>query len=186
MRRSAAAAAIVLVVAISSGCYPAAPPSAPPPSAPAPPSTAAVPTDAEALAIAKEQYQAYLSTFDSVAGDWGKNPEPLSDVTSGPALQEALTGAADFAQANARSTGTTKVSAVQLQSVVPTGGGYSITIYVCEDLSDIDVVDREGNSLVQASRDDTYAYEVTLLSEDLAASPLVNERTVWPEEGICA
>ena len=177
-----AAVALVMVAALSvSAC---APPSPAKPPKPSPSSTALFATDEEALAAAEEAYREYLSVVDNVLQSGGSDPADLKMVAAGPALDQALSDASEFASLGYRTIGTTGLNAIVLQRVGVTTERAIVDAYVCEDASRLDLVDKEGRSLVSDDRPPLTPFQVTFGSEGKRGLVLTN-RAAWDGEGIC-
>ena len=157
--RVPALALAVLAVLVVSGCVEAAPSEPPAPTASAEPVFA---SEEEALAAATEAYAAYLAVSDEVLGDGGAEPERVNQVARGSARDEALSSFESFSAQKFRSTGNTAFDELVVQSYLPDGNSDAevVTIYVCVDISAVDVLDDTGRSVVAPTRADFQAYEV--------------------------
>jgi len=177
-----AAVALVVVAALSvSGCAPPSP-AKPPTSSPS--STALFASDEEALAAAEEAYAEYVSVTDQVFQEGGQGVERLAAVARGRQLTEDEAGFEDVSKSGYRSTGHTEFDSTKLQRNSMTKSGVAeVVVYLCQDISSVDVVDTAGNSVVLESRPDRIRYEVTLVSDANADAPrlFVSNRVPWNE-----
>ncbi len=150
---------------------------------PTPSVTPVFASDEEALAAAEESYKRYLAVSDQIFAEGGANPERLAEVATGTFLDASITGF-EKVQANGwRSTGATKADSFELQQVATPGTVERLIIaYACTDVSAIDVVDSDGNSVVSSTRPDRTYFEVYFDLHDQEL--LVGGREVWGD-GAC-
>ena len=182
LRRRMPAAAFAALIALSlAGCTPSNPTPTPSPTATHSPLFA---SDEEALKAATDAYAAYLKMSDTISHEGGANPERIKEYASGRALDLALRSAKQFRDAHARSLGGTQYRDIHLQS--QRDGGRLVAIYACEDVSDVDVVDETGKSIVKPSRPTLSAFLLTLAATGQENRLKVEERETWPPEGICS
>jgi len=85
------------------------------------------------------------------------------------------------------STGKTKVNNLILQNSTGATGTSSpeLLAYVCEDVSDIDLFDENGESLVSPERKTTQAFEIAVSDDNADGRYLVNSRRTWQGDGVC-
>lgn len=155
-----ALAAALTCVLVLSGCMPTDDIITPPPS----PSTAPIfASDEEALAAATEAYAKYLEVSDQILADGGSNPERLLTVATRPLFDTQSTGFETARTENVHNVGRTTFDSVLLQQYDPssTDGVGVIRLYLCVDLTNVDVVDENGQSVVSNSRPDRIPFEVT-------------------------
>jgi len=164
------AAALVLV-----GCTPAPHPT----TSPKPAATPVFRSDAEALAAAEKAYRAYERASDQVFADGGKDPGRLDQLATGKVLADDREDFAELVEQGWHSVGKTRVSNVTLQSY----GKRTVTIYACDDVSEVDVVDQTGASVVSQNRPDLSPVEVILKLRD--SDLLVAEINAWDGDGVC-
>jgi hypothetical protein len=182
-RISGAALAVALVL---SGCVPTTTPAGP--SSPRPSTTPVFANEAEALAAATKAYAAYVRVSDEILADGGKNPERINAVVTGKARKTAMQGFTKFRDGSLTSTGSSKISNLIREYYVPnSAGGVGIfSAYACLDISEIDVLDGEGNSVVTPTRPNFQAFELTFdLATNKAPMLLVASETPWNGEGVC-
>lgn len=164
--RTVAAAAMLLVALTScadDGNDPAASPS-PTPSSPAPTNsaTATPPSDTE---LASEAASAVLRKYYDVRNQLRQDPEQplalLDEVAIGTELAAHKNLFKNERKQGLHQIGTTKVAELEVQSVNldnsdPKAGKVpTVQIDLCFDVSDVDVVDAEGKSVVSPDRPDT-------------------------------
>lgn len=174
MRVTAALALMLLL----SGCVPT-PPAETPVASPSP--TPVFASEEEALAAAEEAYAAYLAVSNQVFAEGGANPERLNSVATGDFLADEMAGFERVRASGWRSTGLTAYRDVVLQSYAPGSSTGVVGIYVCEDVSGVDVLDASGVSVVSPSRPDTTTMQVIF---DLGDSNtlLISSREAWSVE----
>jgi len=158
MRRTAIALALLIVPVLAlSGCTPTPPPAV---TAPKPSSTPLFATEDEALKAATEAYAAYVEVSDQIFVDGGNGRERLATVSTGDQLEVNLDGYAQAAAKGLRSTGGTTFDHVELEQYVNARHG-TVLLYLCEDVSQVNVFDSSGASVVSSTRPDRAAYEVS-------------------------
>jgi hypothetical protein len=168
-------------VALVAGSLAACTPSAPTPTrTPIATHSQAFASDADALKAATEAYAAYLKMSDTIAQEGGANPERFAEVADGKALDDALSGVAEYVKKGLHITGSTTFDSVTLQSKSEN----SSVIYVCDDVSTIDVVTTSGQSVVMPDRKPRTPFVVTV---EVGANPIptVMDRTLWEGDSYC-
>ena len=185
-------ALVMLAVGLTlaaSGC--AATPEPVPP-APAPsPTASAVPVFAspeEALAAATEAYAAYEEMATVVFAEGGIEPERMQSVTAGKYEEFLLRDLQDTRSAGLRTVGRTTFDGVRLQRVdeMAADGVGVVVLYLCSDVSHVDVLDANNTSQVDANRDPRTALEVGFDWEPgLDGVLTVGSRVGWKGGGIC-
>ncbi|MHB1234936.1 MAG: hypothetical protein ACYCZK_04600 [Microbacteriaceae bacterium] len=180
---------LVLGSSLLGGCAPAESASARPDSRSALSPTAAGPlpapryaTSSDALAAATQVYERYLLVFDQVLAESGARPERLETVLTGTALALAQADAAEFRVKGLRSVGTVRYRPPVLQAYEDPPIG--ISIYVCEDVSAVDLLDSSGRSLVRAGRNPFSGFEARLVTRQ-DGSLVIAERNFWSGDGLC-
>ena len=180
-----AAVALVLVAALAAtGCAPK--PAAP--HTPAPTSTPLFASDEEALAAAEEAYAAYLSVTDAIFEGGAEDLSSLESVATGTQLDADTAGFEEVFANGFRSTGSTTFRDVRLQRSAADNQDVQqvVVVYLCEDVSRVDVFDSTGASVVQANRPDTTQYEVTFdVASPSDAALLVSDKVPWGD-GTCS
>lgn len=175
MRRTAHLPLTLLLAAVVlTGCVTPAPmPTAPPTPADAP----VFASDEEALAVAEEAYGRVVEATDSIIRDGGNEPERVESLLSPALYEREAAGYEQLRQNGWRGIGATKFK-LQLQSF----GASFVVVYACDDLSNTDVVDAEGTSVVLADRLEHVAYEVEFDVED---NMLLVRKDRWEGSGVC-
>jgi hypothetical protein len=174
-----------LIVITLAGCAtPASPLSTPTPS----PSAIHAPvfaSDEEALKAATDAYAAYLAMSDTIAQEGGINPERIKDYAADDELASALKSFEQYRQAGAHNTGSTRFAGVRLQSasyLLPEST--SVVIYVCNDVSGVDVLDRAGASLVKPGRPSMTPFEVST-AKVTGRGLVVTSKARWEGDDFC-
>ncbi|MGJ8722265.1 MAG: hypothetical protein ACSHW9_10500 [Salinibacterium amurskyense] len=167
----------VLLLVVLSGCTPSDAIAPPEPTA-----TFVAPyaTDEEALAAAEAAYAEYVEVSTAVLTEGGAEPERLARVITGEFLETSIEGAEKFAEAGKTQKGTSTIGGAELQRYSPTGGAKEvITIYVCRNISKVDVLDSSGNSTVQDGREDSSIMQVTFDFVVAEQKLLVSDQQLW-------
>jgi hypothetical protein len=174
-----AAVSVGVVAVLLAACTPDEPKTTPKPSHSK--SAPLFASDEEALKAATDAYAAYLKMSDTIAHDGGKDPERIKEFASGDALKTSLKSAEQYRDAEAHSTGWTKLGESKLQ----VARSREVVIYVCEDVSGVNVLDQTGKTLVSDSRPDRASFVATL-SMTSVESGLVSRRETWDAGGACS
>jgi len=180
MRILAPAAALAIVTTVMlGGCVPTEPGAGP---TPEPSSTPVFASEEEALAAAEEAYAAYLAVSDAIFMEGGADPERLSEVATGAFLDAAVAGFHETQAEGLRSTGGTVFRNVTLQMYSPESVPFGVVgVYVCEDITAVDVVNASGQSVVSPDRPNNTLFQAVF---DLGSDGrlLLSSREVWKNE----
>jgi hypothetical protein len=178
----ATAAALTLT-----GCVPTPAEPAVTPSASASSSAPVFASDEEALAAARSTYERFVSTIDTVIAENGANPERIDELAVPAVAEEERRGIQEFASNGYRMSGRALITNAVLQSRANDADAMRVVrIYVCMDVSAIEIVDRDGNSVVQSTRPDQTAFEVSFDFRDGNSTELVvASESVWNGGGVC-
>jgi hypothetical protein len=144
-------------------------------------------SDEEALAAATAAYARYLAVVDQVAQDGGKRPERLDSVEVNEALVSDKTDLKDYTSHGYRSTGSTTIDSAKIQSVTQPAGPETleVSIYICEDVSGIDLFGPDGSSLVSLNRIARTGFQAEFVSAKLVGEVLLSAKTLWTGAGFC-
>ncbi|MFC6355069.1 hypothetical protein [Luethyella okanaganae] len=142
-------------------------------------------SDEEALAAAEEAYAAYLAVGDEISKQGGDNPERYAQVSKGQALESALKSAGQFREARAHTFGDSTYSTYKLQLAnyanVET---LEILVYVCDDVSSVDVLGEDGVSIVSPDRPDKTPFVVEF-DHKLNNKLILSRKDLWEGETFC-
>ena len=145
-------------------------------------------SDEEALAAATEAYAGFLMMSDQILKDGGSNPERIREYASDELAMVEMKGYTDTQTKGLRSTGGSQFSNITIQAIDETQGNKLavVTVYLCSDVSAVDVIDASGTSVVSPNRPDRTPFEVTfdLVSTD-PMRLLVASADVWGGPGVC-
>ncbi len=177
-----ALAGIVLLLNNDDADQPAAPAPSPAAQADTEPSDEPAPqTPADiAAAEAQERYREFIRVDDQIARGSYANPELYETVAINPERAQRILEAREFA--GARVTGETRIASLVVESVqLPTDPAETpeVRLLACLDVTDIQAVDANGNSLVSPDRLDRIASRVLLQKfepGDFAQAP---DRSGW-------
>lgn len=141
-------------------------------------------SDEEALESFNVTYGAYIKLSDQIYSEGGVNSQRIEGVASGSAADDFKSAASDLLAHNFRTTGSTTIDSVRIQSVENSSGGeILITAYLCADVSAVDVLDSEGTSIVSPERNARTPYKVIVNLGSLSAH--VSSRDVWLGDNFC-
>lgn len=152
------------------------------PPAPDPSSTPVYASEEEALAAAEEAYGAYVDALNSLGQSGWKESAGLSEVARGPALTEQLASATELASKGYRQVGASTFDHVTIQQY-DSHHPVLITLYLCIDVSAVDVVDANGRSVVSTERPERQPREVDI--DDVDGSLKVSRSDAWSGDDFC-
>jgi hypothetical protein len=145
-------------------------------------------SDEEALSAARNVYANFLEATDAVLAEEGRAPERINQFASPEVAEIEMASVAEFDENDYQLVGRAQITNATLQShagddqrALP-----PVTLYVCVDVTEVDVLDRTGNSVVKPTRPDATTFEVTVdqLSQG-SGHLIVVSKTVWRGETIC-
>jgi len=177
MRRLGAAAAVVAAVLCLGACAPEDP--GPKPS-PDPTSTPLFASDEEALAAAEEAYGRYQAVSDAILMDGGANPERLLDVATQEKLEYEQRGYEELRSSGYTFTGSSTFDRMTLQS----RDDATVSVYVCDDITSVDVLGQDGRSVVMPDRPDIFPRAVTFVSNG-DRTLVVSNSDEWTGSNFC-
>ncbi|WP_130178066.1 hypothetical protein [Cryobacterium sp. SO1] len=164
----------------AAGCT-AAPKSAPP--SPTPTVVPIFASDEEALAAATEAYANYLDLSGVIAHEGGDNPSRMTAVAVGEALETEVQTMEGMAQVGTVGVGVLKFDSFTLQSVDLATG--AVSAYVCLDVSESDVIDGSGVSVVAVDRVERLPLEIGFTFESASQRLLLERTRSWDGENFC-
>lgn len=176
--RMLALAAGALMLGALVGCTPGVPKPTRTPTASQTPLFA---SDEAALKAATDAYAAYLKMSDTILADGGKEPDRMTRTAVGDALATELTGFETARKRGWRQVGSTTFSGTQLQSTALD----SVSIYVCVDVSNVDILNSSGKSVVSANRPERSAALIRLIEAGGQPPLKVAANQPWNGNGVC-
>lgn len=177
--------AVVVSLALLSGC------SAPQGQPKRSPSSTAHPlfvSEDDALAAAIESYGAYQLAEEAIFKQGGLHPERIEAFAVRDALTDALDGFERFRKDRLRLTGASSFAISKIQHFAADDSQLTdvVGVYLCLDVSRVDVVDEAGVSQVESDRSDRQSFEVSFDASAKDTSVLlVSSRTAWSAGGLC-
>jgi hypothetical protein len=139
---------------------------------------------ADVLAEASAAYGRYLVAADQILADGGLAPERIENFASPEFAKQFSSEVAQYSSAGLKAVGSTMTKSVELQSWSSSGGRLQVSLYICEDVSGVDVVDASGASVVSPDRDATTPYAVVLEGDDIGAL-ILNSKDLWTGADFC-
>lgn len=176
--------AVIPLVLVAGALAACAEPTRIPPAEPPGVSEPLFATDEEALAAATAAYEEYLAAVDAALADPTGFVGSFETVAAGPALQEAENAVAALVSRGLRFEGSRRIEAIELQQYFDSGESTRVIVYVCETVEGVDVLDESGESVVEPSRPDLTAFEVSV--EATGSSLVVVERLLWSVQQFCS
>lgn len=175
-------AAGALVLAAASACGNTDTNPSPPPASSTSPSSSSTsasptsPSDAAASQASKTMRQ-YFAVVDDLSKDPDSGLNKLNTVATSTQLNAARTLLRNQHDRGQRQVGDTRVAELTVQSVDldnsdPSAGKVpTVVIDVCWDVSKVDVLDKDGTSIVSPSRPDTGWTRYTVANYDYVSDP---------------
>jgi hypothetical protein len=162
-RVAAVSAAVAMVILVASGCQPEPAPS---------PSAAAFATEAEAFAAAEETYRAYVDALNQV---------DLSDPETFEAVYAWTTGDANAGEKKSLTrmhadgwtvTGKTLIKQIHPFTFDATAVS-AVVLQICSDVSGVQVLDADGESVVAPDRPSIQASAASFLQDTSSPTGLL-------------
>lgn len=122
-------------------------------------------------------YAEYKESSDQIIRDGGTDPERLKPYMTDEMFADELEGMKRLASTGWRGVGHTRFT-IKLQRY----SRETLTAYVCDDLSQTDLIDTAGNSVVDTDRQTLLPFEV----EFRLADPIViADKALYGGSGVC-
>ena len=177
-------AAVIAVTFGIAGCVPLQAPDLN--SSPSP--RAVFESDDEALSAAAEAYSNYQNVESVITADGGIRPDRIEAVAVRDALRSSLEASAKFRKNNFHSVGnfTYKIVGLEQYKSDPTAVQDVVSVYLCLDVSGIDIVNRGGKSVVSPDRVELQSFEVGFDAIQPGSEKLiVSSRETWTGNSLC-
>lgn len=154
---------------------------------PTPTATPLFASEEEALAAAEDAYEAYLEMSNLISSEGGADPERIATVAVDEIYASSLEGFETLRQNEWRSDGESVLASIDLQfaDLDANSGEDIVAAYVCVDYSRVDVLDRDGASVVSPERPDVQAFEV-FFDATAVGSLVAASREPWDAAATCA
>lgn len=172
-RRAIAAVLVTLTAAgLAAGCAPEAEPE---------PDPTGFASEEEALEAARATYEGYIEATNQVDTSDLESAEDVYKWLTGDALSDART---TYSEAHADATSRTGDSVVTLVEINEVDLERSeVSADACLDVSDVDVLDVDGESIVTDDRAPVQAIRVELVASDTTSTRLAISYTTGRDEG---
>lgn len=142
-------------------------------------------SDDEALAAATEAYAAYLEASNQISNEGGEGADRIGAFVTNALSPSEVEGLAAFQGANAHTVGSTSFNVFSMQSAEYANAEHtSVSLYVCEDVTNVEVVDSNGMSLVSPTRMPLTAFDVHFQLNAQSVLVLAG-REVWKGDSFC-
>jgi hypothetical protein len=176
------AAALMTVAALGACTQPSPEPSRS--TAPTVKHTPAFASDADALKAATDAYAAYLKMSDTIFSQGGINPERIGPFVSKAMETRESSGYREFEKRGWKSTGTSTFDNVKVQQI-DSVDRVPITLYLCLDVSGVDVVDADGQSVVSEERPDRSPVVAVFDLREGSRQLVVDSVDPWSGDAVC-
>ena len=172
---------LLLAVGTLSGCASAPVPAPSNTSAPETPPVFA--SNEDALAAAEAAYAEYQQMSSEIAHEGGSSPERITDFTTGAVLESELGTYRRMATDGLHLVGDLAFDSFSLQSANLESG--DVVAYVCLDVTDTDVIDAAGASVVPSERPNRYPLQVSLFHDSSSKRLFVEKSDSWSGSNFC-
>ena len=154
---------------------------------PSPTEASKSPEDVATAAAEKAVHDYYAMTDASRQNPDTFNPDDLKKVAVGTALADAQNSLAYTLSNEQRQTGSTKVTEITRTSVDlnPSDDVPVVELRVCWDVSGLNVVDKDGKSVVPADRAPLGVQRVGVANYDYPSGPWLVAFTEWKDGEKC-
>jgi hypothetical protein len=184
MRTAAAATALGLVLITAGLTSCATPKTGLQPPEPNPSATPVYASEEEALAAAEELYGRYTKLANAIGQAGWKDTDAYAEVARGRALDSELATAADYSSKGYHQVGNLTFDSLALQQLRDGGSGsVTMTVYVCLDVTDVDVLDRHNRSVISPERLDRQPLEADI--DDVDGQLKVTRSEAWSGDNFC-
>ena len=170
-RFAAAAFALAVVLGMTTGCQPEPTPS---------PSGPAFATEEEAFAAAEETYRAYVDALNQVDLSDPATFEAVYAWTTGELNASDRKGLSNYYAEGVTVAGDSRIALVELDSWDTQNA--SIVLAACIDVSDVQVMDKNGAPLVDPDRVDVQSLAISAVADPSSATGLL-VTSIGPREG---
>lgn len=154
--------------------------------APVPSATPMFASEQEALAAAEKAYAAFVKASDQVTADGGLRPDRIASLVTKKEFDRDLKVFAYYRENGIFTRGETKFDSVELQSYSGSNArDVEVTLYVCSDLSSIQLVNSSGVDVTPPNLVARSPMEITLslgTSRDL----VIERSQSWPGKDFCS
>lgn len=172
----------ITAVVLLSGCVPQEPEILPPPE---PTSEPVFASDEEALAAATKAYEAYLAMSDLIAQEGGKDPERMAPFVTDDWLAAEVDASQSIQEKGRHLEGRTQFDTMTLQQVDQLqNGSVTVVVYVCVDLTDAYLLERDGSKVAETTGERRWPFEVNLVG-DADHSLVVGGHEEWTSSEFC-
>ena len=143
-------------------------------------------SDEEALAAAEEAYRDYYAVSDQILNEGGIEPERLLEVATQEVFEFESESFATFRDSGYRSTGETKLDSLALQSYDANAKEPEsiVVIYACVDVSNVDVLNAEGDSVVNQNGSARLPFEAFFTSPN-GQNLILSAKELWTGGDFC-
>lgn len=157
MFRRVSVASLALALALVTGCS----------GSPGPvETTPGFATEEEAFAAAEATYRAYVDALNQVDLSDPATFEPVFALTTGELNASDRTNFSKWHAEGLRLEGAASVSNVEFIELSQPSANRSVTLEACYDITQVDVLDADGISVVEAERPDVQSLRVTVVSNN--------------------
>jgi hypothetical protein len=184
MRTAAAATALGLVLVTAGLTSCATPKTGLQPPEPDPSATPVYGSEEEALAAAEELYGRYLRIANKIGQGGWKDTSGLEDVEKERALVDDQGNADELSAKGWIQVGESTFDSTRLQQLKDGGAGkVDMVVYLCVDVTSVDVLDRNGKSVIKPTRLDRQPLEIEM--DDFDGQLKVNRSQAWSGKDFC-
>lgn len=141
-------------------------------------------SEEEALAAAGDLYGKYVAFANALGQSGWADPSGFEAYVRGEALDDELSSAKSFAEKGWVQHGDAVFDTLSVQQYEDGGPGLvEITVYVCSDVTAVDVIGPDGSSVVSPTRPDRQSLEVEM--DDVDGDLKIVRSDAWSSTSFC-
>jgi len=139
----------------------------------------------DALDAAIAAHAEHLRVWDEVLADGGAGAERLEAVSTGRATAIVHAEASEFTARGYRTSGSTAIAAASLQGIRQPAGPDTVEVflYLCQDVTELDVLDETGASVVDRELSPLTGYQLEFSA--IAGRLVLSDKRYWTGSEVC-
>ncbi len=174
--------ALVCVGALSLSATACAPTDAKP--TPTPTKTAIFASEDEALQAAVDVYQQYNAAFFEMTSDEDISSDKLKPILSEPFFKE-LTSDTYLDDKNQYTKGIPSFNSASVVSLDQDDDSVKMRIKLCQDVTNVQIMDENGNDVTPSDRTDVFPVEIALSWETKSEQLIIEDEGSWQGDDFC-
>lgn len=183
MLRRSLIAALTLAAIVLTGCTDT---TRIPPADPTPTDAPLFSSDEEALAAATEVYEEYLAAATEASESGGESVARLSRTSTNAFFEREIASLQEFQSDGSTVSGEPSLRSMTLQQrYVAEEFSEVVVTYVCLDVSEVRILDPNGDDVTSPDRSAFTSLEVEFVAQPDSPTLLINRSEAWRGESQC-